>query len=322
MTSSRTDCNDQQNDIDRAFAGELPEAQRIALMRHVDECDECRDYYAVVEEISSAKAPEPDDAGLLAMRREVIRTIRREADQPKSWLSWFARPQFATLALALVAGGLLFALGLTVGRGDHSEAARAVTATAQPASSEIVLARHIGAVAAKNRRLSDIENSPYRYTNVEITEESAGRLRLSFDVSRHLDLSLDRSDPLVTEVLVQSVLDPTSVGTQLTAISEAGNVLDARVRGALIRAMLNDPNLGVRLQAQSRLSGASPHADVTAAMLRILEHEASVQMRLVAIDYLTRSRIDPKRLEKAVHAGEPEGRTAVLVRARSYTQSF
>lgn len=320
MTSNRT-CNDWQNDIDLAFAGELRKEQRDALTRHVDGCEECHDYYGIVEEISSARTPEPDEADLLAVRREVIRTIRREADQPRSWLSWLALPQFATMALAVVAGSLLFALGLTVGRTDRTTSAPPVAST-PPASSDVVLARHIGAVAAGNRELSDIVNSPYRYTNVEITEESANRLRLSFDVSRHMDLALDRNDPLVTEVLVQSVLDPSSVGTQLTAISEAGNVLDPRVRGALIRAMLEDTNLGVRLQAQSRLSGATSHADTTAAMLRVLERETSVQMRLVAIDHLTRSRIDPQRLEKAVRAGDPEGRSAVVVKARSYTQSF
>jgi hypothetical protein len=44
-------------------------------------------------------------------------------------------------------------------------------------------------------------------------------------------------------------------------------------------------------------------------------------MRLVAIDHLTRARIDPTRLRDAVEAGEPEGRGAVRMKADDYILS-
>lgn len=323
MTSTRPDCDATQHQIDLAFAGELPDEERPNLMRHVDECTDCHSYYDVVEELASPTIEEPDEAGYLAMRREVIRTIRREAAEDAPKPSWFPLGVFSRaggFALALAVAGILFALGVLAGR--TGAAAPASEASRQPASADVVLARQIGTAAKNNRALRDVENSPFRYSNVRIEERDGEQLHLSFDVSRHLDLTLRRDDPLVTEVLVQSVLDPSSVGTQLKAISEAENVLDPRVRGALVKAMLHDPNLGVRLQAQARLVETANHDETSAAMLSVLEREASVQMRLVAIDYLAGSRIDPQRLERAVAAGEPEGRAAVYVKARNYIQSF
>ncbi|MFZ2492110.1 MAG: zf-HC2 domain-containing protein [Thermoanaerobaculia bacterium] len=323
MTTYRPDCDATQHQIDLAFAGELPDEERRNLMRHVDECTDCHSYYDVVEELASPTIEEPDAAGYLAMRREVIRTIRREAAEDSPRASWFPIGVFSHpggFALALAAAGVLFALGVLAGRAGTSVPTPG--ASRQPAGADAVLARQIGTAAKNNRVLQDVENSPFRYSNVRIEERDDQQLRLSFDVSRHLDLTLRRDDPLVTEVLVQSVLDPSAVGTQLKAISEAGNVLDPRVRGALVKAMLTDPNLGVRLQAQSRLAETTDHDETAAAMLSVLEREASVQMRLIAIDYLAGSHVDPQRLERAVAAGEPEGRAAVYVKARNYIQSF
>jgi hypothetical protein len=104
----------------------------------------------------------------------------------------------------------------------------------------------------------------------------------------------------------------------LKAIEKAENVLDPKIRGALVKAMLQDPNLGVRLQAQEKLAQRPGDAEIEAAQLAVLENEESVRMRLVAIDYLTRSRVDPDRLEKAVEAGAPDGR----VKASEYIRSF
>lgn len=306
------DCRRHQNDIDRLFAGELPEEMHEALMAHVEECTDCADHYGLVEEIAAAPVPEPSAEELGAMRSRVLRSVRRDKH---AW--WRALPHAA--AVAMVAGAaLLAALGWVAGRASVSPSSPRASETASP---ELILARQIHQVARGNDALEDVENSPFRYTNVKIAEAREGRVSLSFDVSRHLELTLPQDDPLVTEVLVQSVLEAGSVGAQLQAIGRADNILDPRIRGALIKAMLHDPNLGVRLQAQSRLVEQSGDAEVDEALVAVLENEESVQMRLVAIDHLTRARIDPNRLRDAVEAGEPEGRGAVRMKADDYILS-
>ena len=51
-------------------------------------------------------------------------------------------------------------------------------------------------------------------------------------------------------------------------------------------------------------------------MLRVLEREESVAMRLQAIDYLGSSRVGPERILNALEGARGEGSEAVLVRAR------
>jgi len=93
------------------------------------------------------------------------------------------------------------------------------------------------AVAARNADFEDVANSPYVYSNVQVGESSGEKIRLSFDVSRHLDLDLAKSDPLVTEVLVQSLIQPASIGTKLKAIDTSlaarNDSIDTQLRGLI-----------------------------------------------------------------------------------------
>jgi hypothetical protein len=129
---------------------------------------------------------------------------------------------------------------------------------------------------------------------------------------------LRKDDPLLTEVLVQSLIEPSGVDTRLMAISITQNVLDPKIKKSLILAMLNDETLAVRMTAQSKLTEISGDSEVNDAFLTVLEWEPSVRMRLVAIDYLTNSSIQPARLEQAITAGKLEGSNAVLVKASQY----
>jgi hypothetical protein len=311
-------CHSFQNDIDRLVGGELPEGARAALMAHIAGCSDCGEHYALLEEISSRSIPEPDERELLAMRRSVLGRIR---DDERSAAGWLRLPQAAAVALTVAGAALFLAVGWFAGRGA-APSSLSLERAARGGNPDVILARQMQREARANSAVEDVENSPFRYANVRMEEARDGRVRLAFDVSRHLELTLPKDDPLVTEVLVQSMLDAGSVGTKLKAIGQAENVLDPKIRGALFKTMLQDPNLGVRLQSQARLVERAGDAGLADALITVLEKEESVQMRLVAIDYLTRSRIDPDRLEKAVEAGEPAGRGAVRVRAHDYFRSF
>lgn len=301
------DCRRIRNDFDALLAGTLDQARRNALEAHVETCLECGDDLALLQEIAAAPVEEPSAAELAAMRSAVLRTVRHEERRAGWHLSKAA-------AIAIAAGaGLLAAAGWTAGRATALRPGDVAVA----GNPDAVLARQIQLAATGSE-----SDSPFRYSNIRIEEREGERVHLGFDVSRHLELTLPKSDPLVTDVLVQSMLDAGSVGTQLRAIDHAGDVLEPRVRAALIQAMLRDPNLGVRLQAQAKLVEHGTDGTTADALLAVLEREESVQMRLVAIDHLTRSRVDPKRLQQAVERGEPSGRTAVRVKANDYILSF
>jgi hypothetical protein len=315
------ECDGNQIAIDELYRSELSEGEQQRLMKHLDECRVCEEYFDLLGRLSAEDLfPEPEPADLLQMRRAVVRRIRNETPTRRpGWLTdlFAARHAFAVGILAVVSAVLLVALGTVIGQ-PRSE--RRV----DPANGdeERVIGRQIELASMRHRDLSDVENSPWRYSNVQLLDQQGDRVRVSFEVSRHLEMELQKGSPLLADVLVQSVLDPSSIGGQLQAISHAGELPDTKVREALVKAMLEDSNLAVRLEAQSKLVRHGNHPEVRDALLAVLEEEENVQMRLVAIDHLTRHRIDPALLERAVESGDPEGRNALHVRARSYITEF
>lgn len=310
-------CREFEPLIDRAQAGEASEEEREALLDHIESCSDCSDVFEAIGRLRHADLhPEPTEEDLLSMRRAVIREIRhkrshRESQKDFSAVSFFMHPaSLAVTALVILAIGYFLGAGFKVINIDKGEA--------QIAASPDQFMSTIKTVAQSHDAYEDIMNSPFTYSNVRLIEGEAGMVNLSFDVSRSLDLSLRKDDPLLTEVLVQSLIEPSGVDTRLMAISVTQNVLDPKIKKSLILAMLNDETLAVRMTAQSKLTEISGDSEVNDAFLTVLEREPSVRMRLVAIDYLTNSSIQPARLEQAITAGKPEGSNAVLVKASQY----
>lgn len=311
-------CVEFQKAMDELFDETLDEARADALLSHIDECRECAAHWGLLGRLRTATAAEPTDAELLAMRRGVIRAIRTTAPKGAGWLAalraFVMSPAFGVGLVAVVIVGAFVA-----GRASHPTAPAPTPAMAYRGDA---IVDEIHLVASKNRELSDVENSPFTYTNVEVEDAGNGKLGLRFDVSRHVDVVLPKSDPLVADVLAQSLLEQSSVGMKLRAISYSTPSMAPSVREALVRTMLEDTNLGVRMKAQEILVATPGDTAVEDALITVLKREESVQMRLVAIDYLTRSNVAPQRLRDAIAPREPEGRVdAVYVKAMNYVNS-
>ena len=76
---------------------------------------------------------------------------------------------------------------------------------------------------------------------------------------------------------------------------------------------------GWRLQAQTNsLAAAATNPAIVDAMLAVLASEDAVQMRLVAIDYLTAHRVEPGRLERALDRVGASADPALQVRAAHF----
>jgi hypothetical protein len=213
---------------------------------------------------------------------------------------------------------LMLSAGFIIGTKSRTMSWPDTAAPAIAAVSDDPLVDEIQLAAARHTRFADVVNAPYTYSDVKVTEQPDGMVGLSFDVSRHVEVVVSKDDPMVGEVLVQSLLGEASVGTKLKAISSS-NAMDGKVREALVRTMLHDRNLGVRLRAQERLVALRGDAEVERALLEVLSAEESVQMRLVAIDYLTEEKVQPDLVRQAVGTGEEDARVdAVYVRAMQY----
>lgn len=314
-----SDCRELEPLIDRVQADEASEEERERLLDHLDGCPACAELYALLTRMrAGAGVPEPTPHELVRMRLGVwaridATTVPRREPTP----AW--RPGMVRIAWSGLAAAAVFVLGLWLGgrlapgpgTGDRIVGLGPGTdAPLRPVSLVEELRRAAVEPAAGIPGLV--------VSNLRAAEGAGGRVRLSFDAARRVDLELDRRDPLLSELLAQSLLGPTPVGTRLRAIDLAPSELAPRVRQALIAAMRGDENLGVRLAAQERLA-AHPHDDeIGGAMLEVLEREPSVQMRLAAIDYLAASGVGAERLARAIDAGEPEGVPAVRVHAGAY----
>ncbi len=144
------------------------------------------------------------------------------------------------------------------------------------------------------------------------------RIALSFDVSRHMEIIRSKDDPLVREVIAQTLLNPANPGNELKAISYSSSVFDIKLKEALIFSAQNAPILAVRIKAMSGLMNYEDDVDVQSAFLDIFQDEESVKMRLMALDYLKKSRIDKAKLQAALEQMDSGKNAAVIIKAQDY----
>lgn len=307
--------SDQLLEILMSTDVDTEEARGVLL--HAKTCESCRGLLTVHQRLEMAELPDPPNADLLEVRRGVLRNLRtghlrtgHAADDRSRFWSWLELPMMKP-AYGVLATVALLAIGFVTGRMGIQESALGADA----------IAGSISQAAAANLRLSQSQESPYAYSNVRLQPVGDGTVRLAFDVATHLDLVRSKDDPLVAEVLVQSLVNPASVGTRLEAIDLVGS-LQPKVRDALVIAMLDDQNLAVRLKAISKLIADGTDATTQDALLEVLRQEPSVTMRLLAIDHLTNHDVPAAALRTALEHGRPEPGTAVYAKAEEYLRVF
>ena len=171
-------------------------------------------------------------------------------------------------------------------------------------------------LARNHRSFADAEGSPYLFSNVRLRPSGDGSVALSFEVSTHLEVRRPAQDPLVREVLVQSLLDRSSIGARLDALELAPSVMDPKVNQAILHTLRRDANQAVRLRALGILAQQPATPEVVAAFVEVLENDESVQMRLLAIDYLGASGMSPETLRGTILESQSESAIpALLARA-------
>ena len=143
-------------------------------------------------------------------------------------------------------------------------------------------------------------------------------VNLSFDVTTHVDTERPKNDPLVKEVLAQSLLNPSSLGTRLKAIRFAGTIFELKIKEALLFSLQNDPNIAVRLKAMSTLVNIKNDREITDVFIDILGTEESVQMRLMAIEYLAQSDMNKDKIEKTIMESDRPVDTPIKLKMNEY----
>jgi hypothetical protein len=298
-------CKHWESRIRAFLAGELPPAEQAKLWEHARACPACS---AVLElhhrlEDPEAVPPLPSETEFQSMRRAVLERLGPAA-APGSRPS--LRRDLATLfrahpALAAGVAAVLLAAVFLTGRWS-----------ARPAADPD--GHLLGAIQAQARQeqgLAGYWDSPFVYSNVTFRPGADGRLALSFDVTRHVSLVTAEDSPVAREVMVHAILDSSSLGPRLKAISLSEGVADERLQEALIFALHNDPSLAVRRKALAVLVRYPADPDIEAALLETLRNDEAVQLRLEALDGLAERRTDPAVIRRALPTGTRPGDAAV-----------
>ena len=290
------ECKKYEGLLKRLIANEINDEDNRLLLEHIEECRECKSLYEMHKQLETQAIDfsEADSEDYLKVRQSVIRSIRnKNTTSDIKWyeyfldqfLSFFSRPEF-TISFSVI----LFLIGFFL---------HPFILPSQDKSG-FDLEQQLKFTAQQNTDLQEVENSPYIFSDVRFKNVNEDQVEIGFNVSTHLELVRHKDDPLVKEVLAQAVMNQTSLGNRLRAISYSEEIMDSKIKEALIFTMLNDNNLAVRIKAMTSLAKYLPDAEIQDAFLKILIDDQLVQLRLLAIDYLTSNLSNEKNLEEII----------------------
>jgi hypothetical protein len=290
------ECKKYEDLIKKLIAGEIKKADEERLQKHINHCRDCKELMEAHYQIKAGEFDfsEPHDEEFAKIRQNVLRAIGNK--EGESGIPWYrnladrfsyvlSRPAFAAFfSLVLFLAG--FFLHSWITRSQHSD------------RSDLI--EQLKYTAQQNTELQQTESSPYIFSDVRIRNVNGGEVALGFNVSTHLQIVRQKNDPLVKEVLAQAVLNPAPLGNRLKAISYSEQIMDSKIKEALIMTMLNDDNLAVQIKTMTSLAAYPFDSQIQAAFLRILKESDQVQLRLMAIDYLTHNLSSEQPLQEVL----------------------
>jgi len=308
-----SECRRFKDLLEKFVAGEHAPSDPDALRDHAKGCTDCRRVIELHEELRRAadELPEPSEAHFREMRAAVRRRIPRGEHGRATrevvrggflralWSRPSARPALAfVLAIAFLVGG--FVLGRL--------------SVPEPGFDEELMVEAISRQASLEKGLAGYWDSPFVYSNVSFRPRN-GRVELSFDVARHIDVETTADSPLLREVVLHAMLDPAEMGSRLDALELAPGTMDGKLREVLVFTLLNDPSMPVRLSALSILRGHASDSSVRDALLTTIGQDPSVHVRFLALECLANQSVEPETIRRAVGESPDEAGRAVLERA-------
>ncbi len=295
-----SECRHNQDLIEDLIAGEIAEEELKTLHEHCAECTDCAELVDMHMHLLAAgsQIPEPGQGELRSIREGVMARLEKRStgtrEQGASGRPGFRR-ELASLGrrhpIAAIAATLLVAV-CAGAAGRWSSPA--------PVFDDALMMKAIRQQAARETSLDEYWDSPFSYSNVAVRSESNGEIALSFDVNRHVELSMPRSSPLAREVLLNAILEPSSLGARFSAMEQTLGISDTRLKDAMVLTMQSDPSLAVRLNALSVLTRYPYDAQIEEALLKTVSSDPEVQMRLLAVEYLAAREVGIETIRGAV----------------------
>lgn len=308
-------CSNFQNLIKKLQTEKLNDQEEQTLKEHVSTCPGCAELLNIHLSLQRVDSfvTEPEEEVFKQLRQSVLTTInnrnqRVTAKRAQGFTEYvrtiFTRPEMAIAAVTLI-------IGIFLGR--------LLPPTNNNFSSSVI--NHIHSMAKTNTQLNDVQNSPYTYDNIQFKELDDETLALNFDVSTHVEIVRQKNDPLVRDVLAHSLLNRDNVGSELKSISYTENIMDQKIKEALILLLNNAPFMSVRLKAMQSLMNYKMDESVHAAFIKVLQEEESVKMKLLAIEYFKENILYPDKVESVIAEIDPIKGKAILIHAQNFMKN-
>jgi hypothetical protein len=308
------DCTRFFNEIADLRLQKLSDEDQTDLFSHLATCRDCRDLMQFHDDLANAggEFAEVDSNALTGVRIQVLKELRSTAVEVGAVAKPAAFRVIDRNRFLAAAAAAVFALG--------GFAAGRMAAGINTAGTDLLVAT-LDDGAQDHRRLRDVENSPNIISNVVVRSVGEGRLAMSFDVARHIEIERPVNDPLVNEVLVHAILDQSSMGSRLKAVSMAARADNGKVEEALVFSMLDDPDLPVRMRALEILSDRPISDGVERGLMKVLRYDESMQMRLLAIEVLANGDPGGQRVLENFLETDEAFEPAIAERLASFVQS-
>lgn len=303
-----SNCRNYQELIENILIDEISTEERKALEEHCSSCPDCAglmDLHSNLQQMG-AGVPMPQRHEMRDMREAVLAATSEDAEVARGGFLvdltklWRAHPLPTGLATAAV---LVFMFFL----GQRN--------TENYSFEDELHRQSVKSPIAQQAGLESYLDAPYSFANVTVRPGNKGQLELSFDASRHLNIQVSQDSPLAREVILHAILEPSSMGSRLSAMAATPAMQDDSLKEALVMTMLNDPDPTVRLNAMAVLNQYPYDQNSQEAYLQTLSQDQDVQMRLTALEELARRNVGMETIREAVGKEDPNGTMAILRQA-------
>ena len=276
------------------FCDEVNEQERAEIEQHIQECADCRGWFAEEKEFQETihtlpqTAEELDAAGILLSQcrselaeklDDLERPVVKEKVRAFRWMhGWMVlHPAWsgaALVLLGLVAGTKYAQLSNGSGDGDAQYQVVSIQPHTQLTDSQLAKMDVAGI---------NVTPSPY---------SGSKNVRVRLNTEQPIELEGNVDDSNVRNVLTFVVKNGERFdsGVRLDCLDALkARAEDTEVRSALLTAARKDQNPAVRLKALEALHDAGTDSTVREALLDALQHDSNPGVRVEAVNLLVRS---------------------------------
>jgi len=268
------------------LTGELDEIRKPLLEDHLASCVQCRkekeQLSRLIQEFSQQAESDPDEATLRALRNIVALRLKAEKARRFRRLPYLALNSWVMPLQYTAATVVLVLLGFFIGRAGLLNESRDRLQWQHLLTGEQAVESGSGAIVPF---LADIDKVKFN--------RKTGQVDIQYNTVNDISYSGQLHSPVVQEVLRRAMMEENTPAVKLQAVkmvhalAEQDRSLDPKFIQALDYLLNEDGNPGVRLMALRALGSVAMNETIKKILVRILLYDPYLPLRIQAFEILT-----------------------------------